>query len=75
MMRKQDLANTIRNPINASEAKQLLDHHEKWDREVSSQWKVRANTTQVAVERAEALDYVSGYKGLRKLDAAGTLRA
>ena len=75
MMRKQDLANTVRNPINASEAKQLLDHLEKWDGNVSSQWKVRANAHHMAMERGGPMDYAEVYKGLSKLEAEGTLRA
>ncbi len=75
MMRMQDLAKTVRNPINASEAKQLLDHLEKWDGNVSSQWKVRANANQIAMERGEPFDYADVYKGLSKLEAEGTLRA
>ena len=75
MMRQQDLANTVRNPINASEAKQLLVHLEKWDGSVSSQWKVRANANQVAMERGEPFDYANVYKGLSRLEAEGTLRA
>ena len=75
MMRNQDLASTVRNPINASEAKQLLDLLEKWDGKVSSQWKVRANANQLAMERGSPLDYVEVYKGLSRLEAEGTLRA
>ena len=75
LMRKQDLADTVRNPINASEAKQLLDHLEKWDGKVSNQWKVRANVNQVAMERGDPVDYVDVYKGLSRLEEEGTLRA
>lgn len=75
MMRMQDLAKTVRNPISASEAKQLLDHLEKWDGNVSSQWKVRANANQLAMERGDPLDYANVYKGLSRLEAQGTLRA
>ena len=75
MMRKQDLANTVRNPITASEARQLLDHLENWDGTVSSQWKVRANANQEAMDRGEPFDYAEVYKGLSRLEAEGTLRA
>jgi RNA polymerase-interacting CarD/CdnL/TRCF family regulator len=75
MMRKQDLATTVRNPINASEAKQLLDHLEKWEGSMSSQWKVRANANQVAMDRGEPFDYANVYKGLSRLEEEGTLRA
>ena len=75
MMRQKDLAKTVRNPINASEAKELLLHLEKWDGNVSSQWKVRANAHQLAMERGEPFDYANVYKGLSRLEAEGTLRA
>jgi len=75
MMRKQDLAETVRNPINASEAKELLDHLEKWDGNVSSQWKVRANANQVAMDRGDPFGYAEVYKGLSRLEAEGNLRA
>ena len=75
MMRKQDLAKTVRNPINASEAQKLLDHLEKWDGSVSSQWKVRANANQVAMDRGDPFDYAEVYKGLSRLEAEGNLRA
>ena len=75
MMREQDLANVVRNPISASEAVKLLDHLEKWDGDVSSQWKVRANANQVAMERGDPFAYAEVYKGLSRLEAEGTLRA
>ena len=75
MMRKKDLAETVRNPINASEARRLLDHLEKWDGNMSKQWKVRANANQEAMERGEPFDYADVYKGLSRLEAEGTLRA
>ena len=75
MMRKQDLAKTVRKPINASEAKQLLDHIEKWNGRVSSQWKTRANANQVVMERGDPFGYADVYKGLSKLEEEGTLRS
>lgn len=75
MMRKQDLAKTVRKPINASEAKQLLDHIEKWNGRVSSQWKARANANQVVMERGDPFGYADVYKGLSKLEEEGTLRS
>jgi len=75
MLRKQDLAKTVRKPIDASEANQLLDHLEKWNGEVSSEWKARVNANQVAMERGDPFSYAEVYKGLSKLEAEGaTLR-
>ncbi len=75
MMRQQDLADIVRNPINASEAKKLLDHLKQWDGNVSNKWKVRANANQIAMERGDPFDYAEVYKGLSRLEAEGTLRA
>ena len=75
MMRKQDLATTVRKPINASEAKQLLDHLKKWNGKVSTQWKARANANQVVMERGDPFGYADVYKGLCKLEAEGSLRS
>ena len=38
MMRQKDLEKTVRNPIDASEARKLLDHIGNWQGKVSSQW-------------------------------------
>ena len=75
MLRQQDLAKTVRKPINASEAKQLLDHLESWDGKVSTEWKARANANQVAMERGDPFSYAEVYKGLCKLEEEGTLRS
>ena len=75
MLRQKDLAKTVRKPINASEAKQLLDHLESWDGDVSKEWKARANANQVAMERGDPFSYAEVYMGLSKLESQGTLRA
>jgi len=75
MLRQQDLAKTVRDPINASEAKKLLEHLKKWNGKVSTQWKARANANQEAMERGDPFGYAEVYKGLSKLEAEGTLRA
>jgi RNA polymerase-interacting CarD/CdnL/TRCF family regulator len=75
MLRQQDLAKTVRNPIDAAEAKKLLEHLKKWNGKVSSQWKARANANQEAMERGDPFGYAEVYKGLSRLEAEGTLRA
>ena len=75
MLRKQDLAKTVRSPINKKEANQLLEHLENWNGKARSEWKVRANANQLAMERGNPFDYVEVYKGLSKLESEGTLRA
>lgn len=75
MLREEDLAETVRKPINASEAKKLLDHMEEWDGSVRKEWKARANAHQVAMEGGDPFAYADVYKGLSKLEAEGGLRA
>jgi RNA polymerase-interacting CarD/CdnL/TRCF family regulator len=75
MLREEDLAETVRKPISASEAKQLLEHLEGWNGNVRKEWKARANANQVAMEGGDPFAYADVYKGLSKLEAEGTLRA
>lgn len=75
MLRKQDLAATVRNPINAKEAKRLLLHLETWKGKMSKQWKARANANQAAIDRGDPFGYAEVYKGLSKLEEQGALRA
>jgi len=75
MLRQQDLATTVRNPIDAREAKKLLNHLKQWEGKVSRHWKARANAHQEAMERGDPFGYADVYKGLSKLEAEGTLRA
>ena len=75
MLRKQDLDKTIRSPINAKEAKKLLEHLKKWNGKVSTQWKARANAHQETMDRGDPFGYAEVYKGLSKLEEEGTLRA
>jgi len=75
MMREKDLEKTVRNPIDASEAKRLLDHIGQWQGKVSNQWKARANANQETMDRGDPYGYAEVYKGLSTLEAEGTLRA
>jgi len=75
MLRQKDLDKTVRNPINESEARKLLDHLEAWNGKVSGQWKARASANQEAMDRGDPYDYAEVYKGLSILEAEGTLRA
>ena len=75
MLRKKDLDKTVRNPIGAQEAKELLEHLETCKVSMSKQWKARANANQAAMERGDPFGYVEIYKGLRQLEEEGTLRA
>lgn len=75
MLRQKDLDKTVRNPIDANEAKKLLDHLQNWKGKVSGQWKARANANQEAMDRGDPYGYAEVYKGLSILEAEGTLRA
>ena len=75
MLREEDLAETVRKPISAIEAKQLLDHLDGWNGNVRKEWKARANANQVAMEAGDPFAYADVYKGLSKLEAEGSLRA
>jgi len=75
MLRKQDLAETVRNPINAKEARRLLEHLETWKGRMSRQWKARANANQAAIDRGDPFGYAEVYKGLSRLEEEGVLRA
>jgi len=74
-MREKDLAKTVRKPISASVAKQLLDHLEGWKGAVKKEWKARANANQIALEGGDPFAYADVCKGLSLLEAAGTMRA
>ena len=50
MLRTKDLAKTVRTPIGANQARDILDHLESWEGQMSSQWKIRASTNQEAGE-------------------------
>jgi RNA polymerase-interacting CarD/CdnL/TRCF family regulator len=75
MLRKQDLADTVRFPINARDARRILRHLEKCDGRMSRQWKARANANQTALERGDPFGYADVVKGLTRLEEEGNLRA
>ena len=75
MLRKEDLDETVRIPINKKEAKSLLEHLGNWNGKVSSAWKARASNHQAVMERGDPFGYVEVYKGLSKLEHEGALRA
>jgi RNA polymerase-interacting CarD/CdnL/TRCF family regulator len=70
----QDLADTVRSPITAKQAKQILAHIESWDGQASKRWKARATAHQAAMERGDPFEYAEIYKALSRLEADGSLR-
>lgn len=75
MLRTKDLDKTVRVPIGAKKANEILDHLRSWEGQMSSEWKTRASSNQEALERGKPRDYVEVYKGLSQLEEQGTLRA
>lgn len=69
-----DLEETVRKPITAREANQVLDHIRQWRGRVRKQWKARAAANQEAMERGDPFEYAEIYKGLTLLESEGTLR-
>lgn len=70
----QDLAATVRKPLNARQASELLDYLKQWDGPVSKQWKARAAAHQEAIERGDPFAYAEVCKGLSRLESDGSLR-
>jgi RNA polymerase-interacting CarD/CdnL/TRCF family regulator len=70
----QDAADTVRNPITAKQARQIIKHVETWNGRASKQWKARAAAHQEAMDRGDPFEYAEVFKGLSKLEAEGTLR-
>ena len=74
MLREKNLEKTVRRPIDAAEAKKLLEHLESWNGNVRRGWKARANANQLVIERGDPFGYAEVYKGLSKLEEEGALR-
>jgi RNA polymerase-interacting CarD/CdnL/TRCF family regulator len=75
ILRKDDLAKTVRVPINKKKAKQLLEHIRNWDGKAKKDWKARALVNQSVMDRGDPFGYVDVYQGLSKLESEGALRA
>ena len=75
ILRKADLAETVRVPIDKKIANQLLQHIENWDGAVRKEWKARALVNQSVMDRGDPFGYVDVYRGLSKLESEGSLRA
>jgi RNA polymerase-interacting CarD/CdnL/TRCF family regulator len=74
IMPVDDVANTVRRPLDASQAGQLLDYIEHWNGKCSKQWKARAAAHQQAMERNDPFAYAEVCKGLSRLESEGNLR-
>ena len=75
MIRESDLADTIRKPIEESEARGVLEHIGNWSESVSSSWKVRANAQQRKLDDGNPFALAEVYKTLFLLKEAASLSA
>jgi RNA polymerase-interacting CarD/CdnL/TRCF family regulator len=75
MMRETELDETIRSPIDATEARKLIKHIENWKSNLSTKWKTRANAHQEKLDTGDPFSYGEVYKGLSERQAEGTLSA
>jgi len=73
MVRENDLADTIRRPIQMSEAQRVLAHISDWTESVSDSWKVRANAQQRKLDNGDPFALAEVYKTLRVRQQADTL--
>ena len=74
IMPAQDLVGTVRKPLNARQAREVLDYLKRWDGPVSKRWKARAAANQAAIERGDPFAYAEVCKGLSQLESEGALR-
>jgi CarD family transcriptional regulator len=70
----QVAAETVRCPITARQARQIIKHIAVWDGRASKQWKTRAAAHQDAIEHGDPFEYAEVFKSLIRLEAEGTLR-
>lgn len=64
MVRENDLADTIRKPIQKLEAQKVLAHIGEWNGPASESWKVRANAQQQKLDDGDPFALAEVYKTL-----------
>jgi len=69
-----DVADAVRRPLNARQARQLLDYIKCWEGRCSRKWKARATAHQEAMQRNDPFEFAEVCKGLSQLEAEGCLR-
>lgn len=70
----QDVAGTVRRPMDAQQAGELLSYIEQWDGRCSRQWKARAAAHNEVMQRNDPFEYAEVCKGLSQLGAESSLR-
>lgn len=73
MVRENDLGDTIRKPIEESEARRVLAHIGDWSESASESWKVRANAQQQKLSDGDPFALAEVYKTLSMRKKAETL--
>ncbi len=75
MVREDDVEETIRKPIEKSEARKVLKHIVDWSEAESEQWKVRANAQQNKLDEGNPFALAEVYKTLSQRMEADKLSA
>ncbi len=75
MVRENDIEETIRKPIEKSEARKVLKHIVEWNESESEQWKVRANAQQSKLDEGNPFGLAEVYKTLSQRMEADKLSA
>ena len=70
----EDVAAAVRRPLNARQARQLLEYIERWEGHCSKKGKARAAAHQEALQRNDPFEFAEVCKGLSQLESEGTLR-
>ena len=75
MVRETELEETVRKPIEKTEARKVLSHISGWEGSVSDQWKSRANTHQAKLDGGDPFSLAEVYKALCLRQEADSLSA
>lgn len=73
MVRENELADTIRKPIEKTEARKVLAHIGDWSEPVNDSWKVRANAQQRKLDDGDPFALAEVYKTLSLRQEADSL--
>lgn len=73
-MLNDELPNTVRSLISATQARKLLKQIETWDGEAKSQAKARADKHQAAIESGNPFEYAKVAKELGRIKSEDELR-
>ena len=69
MVSEEEVGDTVRKPIDADEAAEIIDWLKDAKAKSSNQWKARANAHQAKLEDGDPRSYAEVYKNLRARQA------